>query len=79
MGSFCIAFNTIGNNLESEPGDQALRLVKFQFGITVESFIPQPIVRKKAVLDQKIDIVNGLTEEQITEVLARLENITEDA
>lgn len=70
--------DSTGNNLESEPGDQALRVVKFEFGITVESFIPQPIVKKKAVLDQKIDIVNGLSEEEITEVLSRLENIAEE-
>jgi len=70
--------DSIGNNLETEPGDQQLRLVKFQFGITVESFIPQPIVRKKAVLDQRIDIVNGLSEEEITEVLGRLEKTVSD-
>ncbi len=68
-----VKLDSIANNLESEPGDQQLRVVKFQFGMTVETFIPQPIVRKKAVLNTKIDIVNGLSEEEITEVLARLE------
>jgi hypothetical protein len=72
-----VKLDSIGNNLETEPGDQ-MRLVKFQFNMTVETFIPQPIVRKKAVLDQRIDIVSGLSEEQITEVLSRLENIVED-
>ncbi len=70
--------DSIGNNLETEPGDQQMRIVKFQFGFTVESFIPQPIVRKKAVLDQRIEIVNGLSEDKITEVLNRLENVIED-
>jgi hypothetical protein len=69
---------SIANNLETEPGDQQLRVVKFQFGITVESFIPQPTVRKKAVLDQRIDVVQGLSEDEITEVLDRLENTVEE-
>ena len=37
------------------------------------SYIPQPIERKKAVLRAKIDFVDGLTEETITDVLGRIE------
>lgn len=73
-----VKLDSIANNLEAEPGDQQLRVVKFQFGMTVETFIPQPIVRKKAMLDQRIDVVNGLTEDQITEVLNRLETVIGD-
>ena len=30
----CVKFDSIANNLETEPGDAALRVIKFQFGIT---------------------------------------------
>lgn len=73
-----VKLNSVSNNLDTEPGDQQLRVVKFQFDMTAETFIPQPIVRKKAVLEQRIDIVNGLSEEEITEVLTRLENAVKD-
>lgn len=73
-----VKLDSIANNLEAEPGDQQVRVVKYQFGMTVETFVPQPIVKKKAVLEQRIDFVDGLSEEQITEILNRLENIAEE-
>jgi hypothetical protein len=72
-----VKMDSIANNLESEPGDQQVRVVKFQFGMTAETFIPQPIVRKKAVLHQKIDMVDNVSDAEITEVISRLENLIE--
>jgi hypothetical protein len=72
-----VKLDSIANNLETEPGDQQLRVIKFQFGMTAETFIPQPIVRKKAVLEEKIDIVDKVSDEEITEVISRLENLIE--
>ena len=68
-----VKLDSIANNLEYESGDQAIRVVKYQFVMTTETFIPQPISRKKAVLKTKFDFVDGLNENEITEVMARLE------
>lgn len=68
-----VKLDSVANNLNAEPGNQAIRVIKYEFNMTAQTYIPQPIERKKAVLDMKIDIVNGITEEEITEVLARIE------
>lgn len=60
-------------NLETEPGDQAIRIIKYEFNMTAQTYIPQPIERKKAVLKMKIDFVDGITEEEITSVMASIE------
>lgn len=72
-----VKIDSIANNLENEPGDQQVRVVKYQFGMTVETFVPQPIIRKKAVLREKIEITDMVSEKEITEVLSRLENLVE--
>lgn len=68
-----VKLDSIANNLNNEPGDQAIRIIKFEFNMTAQTYIPQPIERKKAVLKMKVDFVNGLSEEEITEVMARIE------
>lgn len=68
-----VKLDSIANNLEVEPGDQAIRVIKYEFNMTAQTYIPQPIERKKAVLKMKIDFVDGMTEEEITEVMARIE------
>lgn len=53
-----VKLDSIANNLETEPGDQAIRVVKFMFNLTAETYIPQPIVRKKSILDTKVEVTN---------------------
>jgi hypothetical protein len=65
------------DNVDTESGEKQ-RVVKFKFNFTVETYIPQPIVRKKAVLTQKIDILNTVNEIEVTEVLDRLEIAIKD-
>lgn len=73
-----VKLDSIANNLEVEPGDQNLRVVKFQFNLTAQTYIPQPIVRRKAVLKTSVDVHNSLNEEEINEVLARIEETIEE-
>ena len=68
-----VKLDSTANNLNAEPGNQAIRVIKYEFNMTVQTYIPQPIERKKAILKTKIDFVDGLTEEEITAVLARIE------
>ena len=73
-----VKLDSIANNLEIEPGDQAVRVVKFQFNLTAESYIPQPIVRKKSVLSTKIELTNGLAEEEIDAIVDRIEETVKE-
>jgi hypothetical protein len=68
-----VKLDSMANNMDSEPGDQKIRIVKYEFNFTVQTYIPQPIQRRKAILKTKVDFVDGLTEEEITEVIARIE------
>ena len=68
-----VKLTSIANNLEAEPGDQKLRVIKFQFNLTAETYIPQPIIRQKAVLTQQIDMSAMAEMNEITEALDRLE------
>jgi hypothetical protein len=68
-----VKLESTGDNTNFEPGDQDIRVIKFEFNMTVETYIPQPITRNKAVLKIKIDFVDGMTENEINQVLTTLE------
>lgn len=68
-----VKLDSIANNIDVEPGDKNLRVVKFELNMTAETFIPQPIDRKKTVLSTRTEILDGLTEEESTRVLSMVE------
>ena len=68
-----VKLDSISNNINNEPGDQAIRIVKYEFNMTAQTYVAQPIQRKKAVLKMKVDFVDGITDQDITQVLARIE------
>jgi len=72
-----VAINSIANNQQAEPGDKNIKVNKYQFNLTVQTYIPQPIVRKKAVLDVKIDILENNADE-ILDVIDKTEFSTDD-
>lgn len=65
-----VKLDSISNNVNYEPGDRALRVFKYEIGMTAETFISQPIVRKKAVLKTKMEIMDSPDGQ---DVLQRLE------
>lgn len=73
-----VKIDSIANNMETEPGDKNIRVIKYEFNITAQTYIPQPIQRKKAVLTTKIAFVDGMTEEEINEVMARIEETVKE-
>jgi hypothetical protein len=73
-----VELDSIANNLDVEPGDQAVRVVKFQFNFTAKTYIPQPITRRKAVLKTRVELVDGVTDEEITQVIGRLEEAVKE-
>lgn len=73
-----VRLDSISRNVDNEPGDQAIRVFKHQFDLTAETFVAQPIVRKKAVLKTRVEVTDAPNEEDITEVLSRLEQAVKD-
>lgn len=73
-----VKLDSIANNIDYEPGDLKQRVIKYQFNLTAESYIPQPIVREQAVLKIRKNFFDSVEEDKITEVLARLETAVED-
>lgn len=73
-----VKLDSIANNLDVEPGDQNVRVVKFEFNLTAETYIPQPIVRSKAVLKERINIFNSIDEKEVNEVIDRIEETVEE-
>jgi hypothetical protein len=73
-----VRLNSVRNNTELEPGDQAIRVIKSEVSMTVESFIPQPLTRKKAVLKTRVDIVDSIDNSEISQLLARLDTAVKE-
>ena len=69
-----VKLDSTASNVNYEPGEKK-RAIKYQFNLTAETYIPQPITRKKAVLATKINV--GLVDEKLTEVVDRLVNEVE--
>jgi len=74
-----VRLDATSNNINFEPGDQDLRVLKYQFEMTAETYIAQPISRHKAVLKEKIDIYNSVDEDKVTDVFSRfIEQVDND-
>lgn len=73
-----VKLDSISNNIDIEPGDRAKRVVKYQFDFTAESFVAQPLTRRKAVLKTKVELTDALDDDRITEVITRLEQAVKE-
>lgn len=72
-----VSLESIANNLDVDPGESQ-RVIKFQFNLKVETYIPQPIVRRKAVLKTRVETFNSIEPSKATELLGRLEEVVEE-
>jgi hypothetical protein len=68
-----VSLESISSNVEAETGESD-RIIKYQFNIKLQTYIPQPIARRKAVLSTRIDLLNSVEQEEINELYARLED-----
>lgn len=68
-----VKLDSIANNIEFEPGDKTQRMIKFEFGMTAETYIPQPLQQRKTVLRTKTELLDGLTIEDATRVIGRID------
>jgi hypothetical protein len=73
-----VKLDSIANNVNYEPGEKSQRVFKFQFGLTAETFITQPIARRKAVLKTQVEITDEVNQSDIAEVITRLEEAVKD-
>ena len=62
-----------GSNMDTEPGDQADRVLKYQWNMTVKTWLPLPIERSKAVLGIRTDVSPIITKEQVAEIIESVE------
>lgn len=69
---------SIANNIDTDPGDTALRIVKYQLNMTAETFLPQPIRRDKAVLKTAVNLVDGIDDETINQVISTVQEAAEE-
>lgn len=70
-----VRIDSVSNNTDTEPGDMNKRVVKFQVNLTAESYIPQPIIRRKSVLKVKTEILDSITDQDIANVIGRIEEV----
>jgi len=71
-----VKLSTIASNLETEPGDAKLTVIKFQFDLTAETFVPMPAKLYDSLIKVvKADLVNSVDESTITEVISKIEEI----
>jgi len=61
-----------GNNQDIEPGDNKLRVIKYQFNMTAKSYIPQPITRIK--IPDPLSYAGAMSEEELKYVIGELED-----
>lgn len=68
-----VKLNSISKAADTSPGDQTLRVFKSQIDMVAETYIPQGIKRNKSVLSTRVEIAEGVDEDRINKVIARLE------
>lgn len=73
-----VKLDDIGNNIEVDPGDQAINVYKYQFNMTAETYVPQPLIREKAALKVKTSFVDHVDDASIRRVIDRLEEAVKE-
>jgi hypothetical protein len=73
-----VKLESISNNLDVDVGDSNIRVVKYQFNLVAETYIPQPITRTKTVKKFITDIHNSTNQETIDFVYNRIEEEAEE-
>lgn len=73
-----VKLGSVSSNDSSEPGDKAVRVIKHQIQMTAESYVAQPIIRQKAVLKTKIELIDTVDDDTIGNVISRLEQAVEE-
>ena len=68
-----VKLDSASSNTDLEPGNAANRVIKYQLGFTVETYIAQPIRRDKAVLKTRIEFTDAVTDAEVAEVIGTLE------
>jgi hypothetical protein len=65
-----VTMTSISNNLNVDVGDTEFRTIKYQFSLMAETYLPQPIIRKKAVLKTVVDMVDAVDPNDIKAVIS---------
>ena len=73
-----VELDSMENNFELEPAENQVGVKKYGFNLTAKTYIPQPIHRRKAVLKTRLDFVNSLSEQELSQVLERIEETVKE-
>lgn len=71
-----VTFDGSTNNLEIEPGDDKLRVLKYQITMTAKSYIPQPITRYP--MPQPLSFAGNMTDREIQNTIDALNKSIDD-
>lgn len=71
-----LKLDSVSNGISQEIGDAAIRILKYQFGLTAETYISRGYIRGKTLFDMKTEI--GLCEGDDFQVTDRLEDSVTD-
>jgi hypothetical protein len=70
--------DSMGSHIEVNPGEGKVNVFKYEFNMTAETYMPQPLVRKKAVLKTRTEFVDNVDDEKVTDILFRLEEAVKE-
>lgn len=73
-----VELGSITNNGDNEPGDKEIGVKKYNVEMVAKTYLLQPIVRKKAVLKTQIDVTDSIEDENIGDIITRLEKTVEE-
>lgn len=73
-----VKLESTSNNTNVAPGDQAIPIRKYEINLMAEGFISQPLIRKKSVLKNRIDLVDSVNNDEITQLISRLDILSKE-
>jgi hypothetical protein len=66
------------SNINVDGGDREVPIYKYEFTFSTETYVPQPIVRRKAVLSVQTEIVDAINDDEVSEVISKLEETVKE-
>jgi len=72
-----VKIDSVSSNLDTDPGEEK-RVFKYEISLTAESYIPQPVIKRKSVLKAKVEFTDGISENEIQRILSRIEEAVND-
>jgi hypothetical protein len=66
-----VTLESIANNLDFEPGDAKLRIIKYQYTLKATTWLQQPLAKRRTVLHVPVEFTNSGLSNSSTEVIGK--------